>query len=230
VGSASASGFLLGSGPGSASIKVDAFLRYEWIGNRFGSIGRIFGGDNRDFGEFNGTSRIQTLYGVYNPAVNSSDVLFPPSNDSGQAIEYEADTSLTNPPFGNITDAARNDWIWDVPMKTRWAFGDTSQVNCDSPQRLGPTADGLASAHRFHCTGSSGNPLVAAPPIRWDLDITLTYGLNKIKAEVTGCHGYFPSFEMYVNHFPVFQHTDSGNPDDLFYGCARSVSESWEIQ
>jgi hypothetical protein len=221
------SGTIPGSGPGSATIKIDAFIPEEWVGNPWNPY-RIFEGDYRPFGYYQGSARGVTVYDVLNPAVNDGDVLDGPYHEAGLSVEYDIPTSLDNiPPYGHITDAARNDWTWDVPMKTRWAMADTSGMSCSPPARQGPSGD--FSTHQIHCTTSVSIPLAAAPAIQWDLTITLGYGENQIRYTVVGCHSYFPAFETYVNGYPLFQHSDSGNPNDLFSGCAYNVSSSGVI-
>jgi hypothetical protein len=228
-GEAVATGTLLGSGPGSATLQIAAFIRQNWVLNP-ANIFRIFGGDDRGFSAYGGTSRFQTNYDVYNPAVNDEDVLFGPLHSPGLTQEYEVSTSLDNiPPFGRLTADALNDWVWDVPMKTRWQTSDISGMDCSPPQRLGPSD--ATSSHQIHCTANVSDPLVwLAPGVKWDLTITLTYGLDNIHYAVSGCHSYFPAFEAYANGAPLFQDAGSDNPSDLLYGCGASVSVSGDIQ
>ncbi len=228
LGSDTDAGTLEGSGPGSATIKIDTFIRNNWVGNPY-NIFRIFGGDDRSFGYYDGRTRLVTVYDVYNPAVNDADVLSGPTHQAALTEEYDLGSSLDAPaPYGRLTNEARNDWIWDPPLKTRWAMADTSNMSCTSPQRLGPS--GQTSAHEIHCTATASDPLIWAPSVKWDLTIKLTYGLNQIEYTVTGCHSYWPDFEAYVNGASLFQNTGSNHPDDLFYGCAASVSNSGVIR
>jgi hypothetical protein len=159
LGSVSASGILLGSGPGSATLKIDAFIRQNWVGNP-ANIYRIFGGDYRGFAYDQGSSRFTTVYDVFNPAVNSTDVLSGPTSGAGLTEEYDITTSLDAPaPFGNLTQAARDDWIPDPPLKTRWAMADVGGAMDCSIQRLGHPTD-ATSAHQVHCTANVSDPLV----------------------------------------------------------------------
>lgn len=227
---ATASGTLLGSGPGSATLKIDAFIRQNWVGDP-GNVYRIFGGDDRWFSYYQDVSgaRLTTVYDVLNPAVNDGDVLSGPTSGAGLTEEYDIGTSLDAvPPYGRLTANAKNDWVWDYPLKTRWDMVDTSGMGC-SLVRLGPGQ--ATSSHQIHCTANASNPLLwLAPGIQWDLTVTLTYGLDKIQYSVTGCHGYFPAFEMYVNASPLLQDPGSESPSDLLYGCGFSVSTSGEIR
>jgi hypothetical protein len=220
------------------TLKVAAFIPDEWVGNPWW-LTRLFAGDNRDFSPYDGTSKIQTIMDVLNPAVNDDNVLSGPYNTSVLTLEFDKDSSLTFPPFGNITQSAREDWCWEdcdgtAPlMKTRWAFGDTSGTTCGTPQRQGPS--GNTSSHRVHCSAwapipFSPAPGVNAPPIRWELDFTFRYGQNRVQYTVTGCTGYFPAYEAYANGRPLLLSTRSATPEDLFYGCAEEVSEQGEIQ
>jgi hypothetical protein len=228
-GTISASGWLLGSGPGSATVKIDTFIPPNWIGHPT-NVYRVFGGDDRDFGYYQGSSRVVTVYDVYNPAVNSADVLSGPYHQAGMTQEYDIGTSLdAPPPYGRITGTALNDWTWDNTLKTRWAMADTGGMSCTSPQRLGHPTE-LTSAHKFQCTAQASDPLLWSPSVRWDLTLTLTWGENKIHYEITGCHSYFPHFEAYVNGASLFQDVGTDNAVDLFYGCAVSVSRSGDIQ
>jgi hypothetical protein len=233
VGNSSASGTLKGSGPNSATVKIDTFIRQNWVGNPSNTY-RIFGGDDRSFNYYDGRARLYTVYDVYNPALNDLDILSGPTHQAGLTEEYDLGTSLDAPaPFGRITAQARNDWAWDVPLKTRWAMADTSNMSCTSPTRLGHPTD-TTSAHRFTCSAAASDPLIWSPNVRWDLTITLTWGNDQIAYTVTGCHSYFPAFEAYVNGgtspVALFQDAGSNSPSDLLYGCAASVSTSGVIR
>ena len=152
--------------PWQSDRKIAALIPDEWVGNPWW-LTRIFEGDYRDFDPYNGTSRIQTVYDVFNPAVNDGDVYSGPHNTSGLTVEYDKDSSLTFPPFGNITGQARADWCWEdcggtAPrMKTRWAFGDTSGTNCSAPQRLGPQRGCLLTRHQLLVVGVDSVPTVS---------------------------------------------------------------------
>lgn len=221
---------LLGSGPGSATIKLAAFIPYEWVGNPFNWF-RVFGGDGRSFA-YVGSSRAQTVLDVLNPAVNDGDLLSGPYHDTGLTTEYDIATSLTAPPpFGQLRQEARDDWTWDDTLKTRWAFAGTSDLDCSDIQRLGPDPATESSAHVFTCEGAVSNPLVAASPdIDWRITLTLRYGQNRVRYTVSGCVDPFPAFEVYVNGSAVVLSGDSGNVDDLFYYCSKAINESGELQ
>jgi hypothetical protein len=226
--SASASGTILGSGPGSMTVKIAAFIPYEWVGNPWNTF-RIFEGDNRSFSYTGPTSRVDTIIDVFNPAVNDADILDGPYHNADLTIEYEASTSLDAPmPFGHITQAARDDWIYETPMKTRWAFSDTSGNSCDV-QRLG--AGPGYSRQQLHCIGAASNPVVMiGADIDWDLTFVFKYGFNKVEYSVTGCTDGFPAYEAYANGTPLFQAEDSHRVDDLMPPCDRSIDQSGVIQ
>jgi len=229
LGFAATNGTIQGSGPGSATVKIDTFIPANWIMNP-GNYFRVFGGDDRSFDYFGGSSRMVTVYDVFNPAVNDGDVLSGPFHQTGMTQEYDYPTSLdAMPPYGRLTSQAINDWTWDDTLKTRWAMADTSGMSCTSPTRLGHPSD-QTSAHEFRCTAQASDPLIWSPYVRWDLTIRLTWGLNKIHFEISGCHSYFPHFEAYLSGGVMFQHVGSNSPSDMFYGCASGVSASGDVQ
>jgi hypothetical protein len=222
-----ASGTILGSGPGSVTVKMAAFIPYPWVPNPTDST-TIFEGDNRSFGYANVGSRMTTLIDVYNPAVNDGDILGGPWHEADLTTEYDTETSVPYPPGTYISSAAYNDWVWGYPMKTRWGFGDTSANSC-SVQRLGP---GLGfSRHSLHCVGSASNPLLLIDAaIDWDLTFTFKYGFNQVEYQVEGCTDGFPAYEAYANGIPLFQESDNGNFLSLFPPCDRNIQTSGVFQ
>jgi hypothetical protein len=67
-------------------------------------------------------------------------------------------------------------------------------------------------------------------PIRWDLTLTLAFGINQVKYTVEGCKTEFPAFEIYGNHQAMLEATDGGNVRGLMQGCAASVSTNGVIR
>jgi len=207
-------GTLLGSGPGSATIKVSAFIPTEYVGNPY-NLYRIWEGDNRGFAYTGGTSRTTQIYDVFNPAVNDADILSGPFSNTGLSVEYDRDTSLTNPPFGSIRPEARNDWEPGYPMKIRWEFGDTNGMFCTAPTRLGASAG--TSSHRFTCQGDATVPFADyVPHINWNFEFTLKWGMNEVEATIVGCHDGYPSYEIYGNGTALL--TDNATSVDALWG------------
>jgi len=225
--SASASGTILGSGPGSLNVKVDAFIPMEYVPNPM-STDHIFEGDNRWFDYADVSSRLYSIIDLLNPAVNDGYVLDGPFDEAGLTVEYDVETSVREECGYHICDDARNDWTWDNTLKTRWAFADVSS-SCDNVQNLGPGPG--YSRQSWHCVGAGNNPLVfASPDIDWDLTFTFTYGFNKVEYVIDGCRDGFPAYEAYGNGTPMLQAPDNGNVFSLYPPCDQTVQTAGVIQ
>jgi hypothetical protein len=226
-----------GAGPGSLLLKIASFIQYSYVGHPV-DVSRIEEGDARMFTYTGGSARQQSLHEVYNPAVNDADVLSL-NHGVGLSVEYDRDTSTDGAdwPFGSLTIAAKEDWIPGYPMKLQWAEpvfnqpGEDNVLQCDAPERQGPSYPSETSTHRFRCIGAVSNPLIfGAPAIDWKLTFTLSYGANAVQYQVEGCHDGFPSYEVYANGVPLIQTPDDGEVWSLFFPCDVPVSISGVIQ
>ncbi len=213
---------LPGAGPGSVTLSTDAFIPYNWVGDPL-LLGLIYGGDDRGFSYYGGTSRISIVGDPYNPGINDGNWLLSPAAQAGLSEAYDLHTSLDNLPFlgGRLTQAARDDWDWGGDKKLAWAFGDIGDSGCDSYERLGDSIQAWTSSVRIRCHGYGANPVVPwpfsafAPDIDWEFTLTLTFGFDQVQYVLDGSSDGYPSFELYLSGHPVLQQQDSGDPWDL---------------
>lgn len=218
-------GDIPGAGPGSVDIVIRSFIMQEWIGNPADMGISIFEGDNRSFQAYGGTARITTVYDVLNPAVNDGDILSGPYFGAGMTVKYDRDTSLAPPPFGPISQQAKDDWTPGYPMKLDWAIAPTDGMWCSAPARQGPSPYDFTSTHTFTCVASAANPLVdGSPSIDSRFYFTFKYG-NGYRAEywLDGCHDAFPSTEVYANGIPLLEDTQSSDFLDLYANCGTTI-------
>jgi hypothetical protein len=218
-GSYQSSATLKGSGPTTGRVEIKSFIPSQYLINPF-LPWTLFQGDDRGFGSCC-TSRMTTVYEVFNPALNSTDV-WGEQHFTGETVLYDGFTSLDS--FFNLTDEAKNDWEPGPPLKMAWENAVPITMGCTPPQRLGPNPSVPSSTHQFNCYGAASDPLVPiAPPVTWNITIKLEYGNNQVKYQTTGCISWFPAFEVYVNGSAIFQSTSTESPTDLFYGCGKDA-------
>lgn len=221
-------GYIPGAGPNVGSVQIKAFIPYEYVVHPYDWV-TLLEGDYRGFQPYGGSSRMFTLFESRNSAVNNS-LTGAVHHEAGLTATFDRDTSLDVPPFGHLTQEARDDWTPGLPMKTDWAFASLSSW-CSNAQATDVDREAAESTVSFHCSGSGSNPLVVlSAPIRWELDVTLTYGNNKVKYAVSGCASAFPAIEIYGNGNTMHLNYDSGDPTDLLFGCSEGVSFNGEFQ
>jgi hypothetical protein len=103
-------------------------------------------------------------------------------------------------------------------MKTRWqtASVGAQDANC--------TLSSLGATAHIDCTGGASNPLILlAPPTGYDLHITLALETTQIRYVITGCHKFFPAYEILVNDRIILGDLDSGFPASLVLPCSLSA-------
>lgn len=225
-GWASEGGTLLGSGPEVVKISLGAFIPDAWVWNPVNGD-RIFEGDGRGFREDAATSRVAQVIQVLNPALSDSNIFAGPHPYTGLTQEYDDETSLVN---GQLTSAARNDWTWDSTLKTRWATASTAGLSCNV-QRLGASAPAGISRNKVVCEAQANNPLLPySPDIDYRMEFQLTFGLNKVQYQITGCRDAFPAYEAYLNGQTAYAQPPTGSTWRLFFSCDQSISASGEVR
>jgi hypothetical protein len=221
-----ATGILKNSGPAVVRITVGAFIPHEWIMGPSIFADRVYEGDDRGFREDAGSSRIAAVIDVVNPAYSVSPSEHHPY--AGFSQEYEGSSSLSEPP-SHLTPAARNDWMWGPPHKTKWGSTSTDNVWC-APRSLGPDPEHGVTRLRVLCKGAANNPLVISPDIDYEFDFELTFGQGKIAYKLTGCHDGYPAYEAYIGGAPVYtQPPISATPWGVFGFCTYPILEAGEF-
>lgn len=219
--------FVTPPSPASARIRLNAFIRYEYVFDPV-QTEYIFEGDNRTFCEACGTDRVSQEVTAVNPLMFEENTADGPYHSSWITQKYDWMTSLnTSVEPWPLTQEAREDWVEGWPMKVAWAVSNLDDAFCDVT-RIGPEP---TNQIQVYCGVATSNPLIVfAPAVDMEYEINLTFGSGEIEYELEGCHDGFPSYEVYINGVPIITDVDNGNPNSMFPPCDISIEREGVIQ
>jgi hypothetical protein len=186
----------------------------------------VFAGDDRGF-DPNATSfrTRQTVGVVPEQSASDSGIGTPPSEQVGESKSYASDALAD----GKITSADDDAVLHDCHLLDDRGFASTSGMHVDVTR---------VNAHQVkaHLYGGAGNPLLIAPAIDWDLNLTIDTSGSKPHWTLTGAHDGFPAYEVYVNGQTIYTYSPGPGPYGfgdilkLFPPLDVSVNTSGDLQ
>jgi len=203
-------------------LTLNAFLPYDNISDPHPISGhdRVFEGDGggRSWDE-NGSSRTSQIMDIWNQYLHPATIFASGPFDWANITEqYQASTSLSTD--GKLTDAARNDWVWDEPLKTSWGVPTNQADGCSGSQ-----VDSLTVA--VNCDLETPNGVYPAwldPAITYQLSMTFGFTpTTTVNYSISGCRKYFPAYEIWAAHQLIYAGTDSGNPLHILVPCSLAI-------
>ncbi len=118
----------------------------------------------------------------------------------GLSREY-ADDALENGPIPGLDDSDDDETLRDCVLLNRKGQASNSDMTVDVV-RVSPNAVVVS------LQASVGNPLYGFSgvlgPISWDLEVTIDISSGAPLLSVSGEHGSFPAFELFVDDVPVY--------------------------
>lgn len=224
--SESDSSYLPSGGAGSVNILASTFIEQEWVGDPIW-VAFVYGGDDRQFGYYAGTSRTFMVADVLNSATDSGGWLLAPTFGASLSTMYDRDTSLSQGMLGgSLLQAAKDDWEWGGDKKLAWSTASVSGY-CTVPEHLYEQYGWETSSIQFDCNFYGANPLVfASPDIDVEFTLRLTFGNDQVQYDIHGGWDGFPSMELYLNGITAVAEHDNGDLLSLVGGASTSFSGS----
>ena len=203
-------------------LTMNAFAPYNYISDPhpiFGS-NRILetDGNNRPFSE-NGSSRISEIMDLWHAYRYPTSPVFlsEPIDWANITEQYELSSSVDV--GGNITTEAKNDWILGTPLKTDWGVPFNRGTGCAGSR--------FNSSVSIVCDVETANGVYTnwiEPQIEFKVTLTFNFGsTTSVTYGITGCHKFFPAYEIWAAGQAILTHLDSGNPYDILIACELAV-------